>query len=342
MADDPLANLGALFGASPMPGAPAFQPSAPAPAADPSGFGNILATLRSAQQSTPNPYGQNTLTSSMGNIPDVRGKSAGSAFLTGISAGIANRQQAAQQAAANNLAMMKMQWDHQDKQTEMKRQQQVADADIAYKKSLAAKTDIDAKKTQNDIDNPAKSADWNPKSITEAMINLQAWSHYDPQGAAWKKMADADKIASWNKFSTGYKKAFGVDYPLDKDGNPVTPPPLPAGAAKKSGKTGDDEGEDTPATPGAPSSAASPAAPANPAAPSAPGAITPTPAAAPSVPQPDSNGLIHYTTPDGVPKSWNPATGETMPYAGTTPPAPPLSVPNAPDATQPDLSSNGG
>lgn len=353
-----LSDLSSLWGAAPALGinpsvAPASiasqqanpQSAAQNPSADQTSpdnpYGNIIARLRaSSNPSAQSGFANSPIASSMAALPNVTGKSKGSAFLTGLASGQAAQNQRAQAQAANQLAQMKLLWDHQNEQEKMRLEQQKAGVDAAYKKSLGAQADAAAKKTAQDAANPDKAKEFDPYRKMEALAGIAKQTGYDPNSNdplvkdAWEKLTPAQQADKETQFRALFKWNFGTDYPVDpKTGKSVPPPPMPtmnpdgqggfiAGVKKFFGG-----GATPPAAPGGPDPNTPPDVGATPGAPAqAPNGAAPTPGPVQFFKDADGNLFKKDATGSVAPASPADFAAQPPQPSGATP-APPGMVP---------------
>jgi hypothetical protein len=232
-----LENLQSLFSgginANVAPAAASQPTQAVAPTAEANNpFGQVLARLRGAKASAPN----------LGALPDVRGKDRGSALYSGLSAGMQANVQDQQNAAANNLAQMKLQWDHEAavaKQAQEAAQaaetarhnKATEDQAATNNKTLAKYYDGLNENGKAKLEGAAK--EWDPWRKTEALMGMQKITGYNPNAkdtdkADWDAKSPEEKQRSEDEFRALFKWNFGTDYPVDKTtGKAVPPPPLP-------------------------------------------------------------------------------------------------------------------
>lgn len=348
MAIDPLSALSSLFNPAP---ATSAQINGPQPASggadsDASGFGTILARLRSATQpSTPAQPQQPMLSSILGGVgamPNVRGQSMGSAFASGLGAGIKNAQDRADRltsakAAADianrnyQLELMKAQWGQKN-----------ALAQQAEKAKEFETTSAETKRYHDILNqyyqNGKGSA--NPKAMSprDAVLTqqrIQQNTGYLPGSKDWPMLPDEQKQQRFDNFAQQYEKSFGQPWPFDIHGGKLLPPaempnlPTPQGwGAQAQGPAG--QSAPAPVPPPAGAGVAPPlAAPqgGGVAAPAAPPPVPPAgvsaganagamgaapPAAPPATWRP-------YRAKDGSIKLFNQSTGETSSIDNSSP-----------------------
>lgn len=292
--------------AAPVAGAPTGAAPAAPTAADP----RVLATL--GQNSTPrSPTGPFGIPA--GNVPDVRGKSKGSAFATGLGAGMKNAQDAniAQnnldaQRAKTNLDTMKMLFEQQQKGAELALNTKKANDLGGYYKSMGDYYANGGSKSDSD---PANNEYKRQMALTSAAqriglydqemrkdlqspvdsIRSRAQTRYDQL----KQQYDAE-AALINKQFGGVGKATAPAAQAPT----VTPPAQPSAPGGTPAPAG---GTPTQSTPNAP----------------APGAPTPP------VATPQTWKVIKKQNPDGTftRQLFDPVSGATKPMeeSGNTP-----------------------
>lgn len=307
-----------------LPGGMASAP-APAPAApvDATPQAKVLATLQN--RATPQVQGGGPFGLAAGPLPDVKGKSRGSAFATGLSAGMNNAQNLsaaqaknANDAAAQNIKTMTALFSAQEQSRSNDIRQQNADAlkkyyegtvaNGAMKASATSPKDVAANEhtiemtkrsaaTRFGLNSPQLAKDLGSmipsiKTAAEAEYKRRK-EGYD----AWEKSfngrvgAGADPVTA----AVGAHVKTGTDGAPDAGGGPATPPADPAKAGV------------TPPAGGAPAPAA--------------GAASAAPAPGPETWKPIRNSK------DGSMWLFNPATGEKKPMGGE-PTAPSPSFPS--------------
>ena len=342
-----IGDLSSLWGVAPALGsiAPAAaqqqagQPAAPAPAADDSPFGTVIARLRNgANNNAKSDFANSPIAASLGALPNVVGKSASSALFTGLAAGQKAQNDRATAQQASQLQQMKLLWEQQKEAAKNKIEQQKADSDASYKKALAAQADASAKKTAADAANPDKAKEFDPYRKMEALAAIAKQTGYDPNSndpivkQAWDAKTPEEKTEAEAQFRALFKWNFGKDYPIDpKTGKPVAPPPMPS--ANPDGNGGFWHGVkkalglDGAAAKPAPAAAPAPTAPVDGgapapdptgAAPAPTAAATPAPVAAPDAAPDPTAAPGNPAIPEGWIAAINPTTGEKVLHNPTT------------------------
>lgn len=300
-------------------------PAKPDPLVDDSPQGKVLATLRDRSAANFKPA-RGPLGLPTGPLPDVKGKSRGSAFATGLAAGMNNAQNAATadnkaqtDAAATNLKTMSALFTAQEQSRANDIREKNAAALQDYYKGIVANGAAKANATSpKDVAANEHTIEMTKRSAA-TRFGLNSPQLAKDMGSPIPSVKAAAE-AEYKRRKEGYdawERSFN-----GRVGAGADPVDAAVGAHIKTGTDGAPDAGGGPATPPADPATGKPAPPPK----GAPAAATPAPAtpapAAPDAPTPETWKPIRNSK-DGSMWLWNPATGEKKPMPGNPPPPSP-------------------